>query len=63
MPPCAIVEDDSANSETTEEFHIKIEFDGVGEVETVFPRRHDVVGADGEHKKARQLLVTMSVYV
>ena len=52
MPPCAIVETDIAKTETTKELHFKIELHVVGEVETVFSRRHDVVEADDAHKNS-----------
>ena len=55
MPTYAIVETDTAKTETTKELHFKIELDEVGEVETVFSRRHDVVEADDAHKTATTL--------
>ena len=50
MTPGAIVEADIANTVTTNELHKKIALVVVGEVETVFTRRHDVIGADGAHE-------------
>ena len=50
MPPPAIVEADIAKTETKSELHNKIALVVVGEVETVFSRRHDVIGADGAHE-------------
>ena len=47
MPPGAIVEADIAKTETTNEFVSEIELVVVGEVEAVFSRRQDVIGADG----------------
>ena len=55
MPTYAIVETDTAKTETTKELHFKIELDEVGEVETIFSRRHDVVEADDAHKTATTL--------
>ena len=52
MPPPAIVEADIANPETTKELHNKIALVVVGEVETVFSRRHDVIGAEGAHENS-----------
>ena len=52
MPPPAIVEADIANFVTTNELHKKIALVVVGEVETVFPRRHDVIGADGAQENS-----------
>ena len=49
MPPGAIVEADIAKTETTNEFVSEIELVVVGEVEAVFSRRHDVIGADGAY--------------
>ena len=50
MPPPAIVEVDIANIDTTNKLHNKIALVVVGEVETVFSGRHDVIGADDEHE-------------
>ena len=52
MSPGAIIEADIAKTETTKELHFKIELEEVGEVETVFSRRHDVVGADDAHNNS-----------
>ena len=52
MPPPAIVEADIAKTETMNELHKKIALVVVGEVETVFSRRHDVIGADGAHENS-----------
>ena len=52
MPPPAIVEADIANIDTINEVHNKIALVVVGEVETVFSRRHDVIGADGAHENS-----------
>ena len=52
MPPRAIVEADIAKTETSSELHNKIELVVVGEVKTVFSRRHDVIGADGAHENS-----------
>ena len=52
MPPPAIVEADIAKTETMNEFHNIIALEVVGEVETVFPRRHDVIRADGAHENS-----------
>ena len=52
MPPRSIVEADIANTETANELHFEINLVGVGEVETVFSRRHDVIGADGAHENS-----------
>ena len=52
MPPPAIVEADIANIDTMNELHKKIALEVVGEVETVFSRRHDVIGADGAHENS-----------
>ena len=49
MPPGSIVEADIANTDTTNELHNMIALEVVGEVETVFSRHHDVIGADGAH--------------
>ena len=49
MPPGAIIEADIAKTEMTNELHIEVELVVVGEVETVFSRRHDVVRADDAH--------------
>ena len=49
MPPGAIVEADTADTDTTNELHNMIALEVVGEVETVFSRHHDVIGADGAH--------------
>ena len=50
MPPGAIVEADIAKTETKKQLHFKIALEVVGEVETVFSSRHDVIGADGAHE-------------
>ena len=49
MPPCAIVEDDIAKVETTKELHSQSALVVIGDVKTVFSRRHDAAGADGTH--------------
>ena len=49
MPPGAIVEADAAKTEMTNDLRIKIELVEVDKVETVFSRRIDVTGAEGEH--------------
>ena len=54
MPPGAIVEADIAKSETTKVLHFNIELVIVGEVETVFSRRHDVIRADGAHENSER---------
>ena len=41
MPTCAIVETDTAKTETTKQLVDNIKLDEVGEVETVFSHRHD----------------------
>ena len=51
MPPPAFVEADIANTETTKELN-KIALVVVGEVETVFSRRHDVIGAKCAHENS-----------
>ena len=55
MPPPAIVEADIAKTETKSELHNKIALEVVGEVETVFSRRHDVIGADGAHENSENV--------
>ena len=52
MPPCAIVEADIANTESTNKLHFKIKLVIVCEVETVFSRRHDVTGAECAHENS-----------
>ena len=52
MPPGAVVEADVAKTETSSELHNKIALVVVGEVETVFSRRHDVIGAEGAHENS-----------
>ena len=52
MPPPAIVDADIANIDTMNELHNKIALVVVGEVETVFSRRHDVIGADGAQENS-----------
>ena len=52
MPPPAIVEADIAKTETKSELHNKIALEVVGEVETVFSRRQDVIGANGAHENS-----------
>ena len=52
MPPGAFVEADIANTETTNEPLNKIVLVVVGEVETVFSRRHDVIGAGGAQENS-----------
>ena len=51
MSPGAIVEADIAKTETGPELEDEVEFVDVGEVETVFSRRHDVVETDGGKRK------------
>ena len=52
MSPGAVVEADIAKTETTSELHNKIALVVVGEVETVFSRRHNVIGANGAHENS-----------
>ena len=59
MPPVAIVEADISKTETTNELHFKIELDIVVEVETVFSRRQDAIGAVGAHENTND--VEMSI--
>ena len=51
MSPRAIVEADIANTKTGSELEDVVELEDVGEVETVFCRRHDVVDAYGGKRK------------
>ena len=62
MPPGAIVEADVAKTEMTKELHIKIELDEVCEVETLFSRRHDVVGADGANKNRDDVEISILMF-
>ena len=59
MPPCAIVEADIAKIEMTKELHFEIELIVVSEVETVFSRRHDAVGADGAHENGYDVKISI----
>ena len=49
MSPGSIVEADIAYTEATKELHSKIALVVVGDVETVFSSRQDVIGADGAY--------------
>ena len=59
MPPNAIVEADTAKIETRKELHSQIELHVVGEVETVFSRRHDVVNADGARENSDDVEISI----
>ena len=61
MPPTAIVEADTAKSETTLELHFQIELHVVGEVKTVLSRRHDVINADDAHENSDDVEISISI--
>ena len=62
MPPGAIVEANISKTETTNELHFQIELVVVGEIETVFSCRHDVIGADGAHENSDGVEISIIVF-
>ena len=59
MPPGAIVEADIVKTETTNELLFQIELVVVGEIETVFSHRQDVVGAGGAHENSDDVEISI----
>ena len=53
VPPGAIVEADIAKTKTGPELEDEVELVDVGEEETVFSSRHDVIEVDGGKRKQR----------
>ena len=59
MTPRAIVEADIAKTETTKDLLFEIELVVVGEVETVFSRRQDVIGAGGANENSENVEISI----